>query len=197
MLRPQYGCSPCSVCSLPPKLPHVLLIGGTCVDVRLRQEQMQVDDAGVRRERARLVARGRVELLRLPRLLVAELRRAEVRQRLDGVEPVGAAEEREEVLAVIGEDRQLALLRQLPGEDRRDGVLGVRVHRRRAAVPRRVPCERRRSSGSARRPRAALGSSARSSGTRRRRSARPASSSRRRPSWPSPARGRRASTRAS
>src|SRR3954463_3913150 len=30
MLRPQYGCSPCSVCSLPPKLPHVLLIGGTC-----------------------------------------------------------------------------------------------------------------------------------------------------------------------
>ena len=65
------------------------------------------------------------------------------RERLDHVEPVGAAEEREEVLGVIREDRQLALLRQLPGEDRGHGVLGVWMHGRRAAVPRRVPRERR------------------------------------------------------
>src|SRR6188474_517829 len=30
MFRPQYGCVSVSACSSPPKLPHVLLIGGTC-----------------------------------------------------------------------------------------------------------------------------------------------------------------------
>ena len=75
-------------------------------------------------------------------VLLAELRRAQVRQRLDDVQLVRAAEKGEEVLRVIGEDRQRALLRQLSGEDGGDGLLRVRVHRRRAAEPDGVPGER-------------------------------------------------------
>ena len=47
-------------------------------------------------------------------LLLAELRRAQVRQRLDDVQLVRAAEKREEVLGVIGEDRQRACFGSCP-----------------------------------------------------------------------------------
>ena len=91
--------------------PRVADRTGSCADVRVGEQQVQVHDSRVRRQRARVVAGSRVELLGRPRLLLAELRWAQVCQRLDHVEPVRPAEEGEEVVAVIGEDRKRALLR--------------------------------------------------------------------------------------
>ena len=79
------------------------------------QQLVQVDDAGVLGERLRAVAERALE----PR---AERRRAEVRLVVDDVEGGGAAEEREQVLPVVGVDRELAGLREAAGQDRRDRV---------------------------------------------------------------------------
>ncbi len=57
---------------------------------------------------------------------------------LDHLELVGAAKEREQVLGMVGEDRQLTWLRQLAVQDRRHGLLGVGTDGRRVAIPCRV-----------------------------------------------------------
>ena len=73
------------------------------VGVRRRQHEVQVDDAGIVGERAGCV----LDLLcrRLALLLLADRRRAHVRQRLDPVHVIAPAEQREEALRVVRVDR--------------------------------------------------------------------------------------------
>ena len=72
----------------------------------------------------------------------AETGGTEAAQRLEGMDAIPAAEQREEVPRVVREERQLIVPRALSGEDRGDGPRGVVVVGRRASVPRRRPGER-------------------------------------------------------
>jgi hypothetical protein len=59
------------------------------------------------------------------------------------VQPVAAAEEREEVVAVLREERERVVLGVDAGEDRRDGVDRPGIDGRGVSEPRGVPSERR------------------------------------------------------
>ena len=155
--------------------------------IPLREHQVQVDDAEVVCERADPVFRGRVARLRRVR---AELLRAQVREPLDDLEVVAAAEEREQVLRMVAQDRKLVGLRELPVEDRRDRVLGVRMDGRRVPEPRRVAGERREVRPARAVDPCSSGPSATPSRTRRRRRGRRGSSTSRPRSSPAPRRPR-------
>ena len=100
----------------------------------VRQQLVQVDDARVLGQRGRAVTERALEVR-------AERGRAEVRLLVDHVELRGAAEEREQVLPVVGVDRELAGLREAAGEDRRDRVRRAFADGRRVLEPGRAARE--------------------------------------------------------
>ena len=100
----------------------------------VRQQLVQVDDAGVLGERGGAVTERALEV-------GAERGRAKVRLLVGDMELRRAAEEREQVLAVVGVDRELAGLREAAGEDRRDCVRRPFADGRRVLEPGRAPGE--------------------------------------------------------
>src|SRR6185312_15925286 len=83
----------------------------------VRQQLVQVDNPGVLGQRGGAVTER-------ARQVRAERGRAEMRLLVDDVQLRGAAEEGEQVLPVVGVDRELAASREASGEDRRDRVGG-------------------------------------------------------------------------
>ena len=117
---------------MPEVLPPVR-DGGDPVREVLGEQLMEVDHARVGVQRAE-PPRKRVARL------VAQLRRAEMRLRLDDVE-LASSEQREEVAWVVVVDRQLVRTRQPPGEERRDAVQGSFRDDALVRKPRRVALE--------------------------------------------------------
>ena len=107
--------------------------------VAVRQDQVQVHDPGVRRERPGLA---RDDLVLRGGDLAAERGRAQSRQRLQRDDAVAPAEHREEVVRVLRGDRELLGVGQEAAEDRRLRHLAQPVDRRRVAVPGRPSRER-------------------------------------------------------
>ena len=100
----------------------------------VRQQLVQVDDARVLGQRGRAVTERALEVR-------AERGRTEVRLLVGDVELRGTAEEREQVLPVVGVDRELAGLREAAGEDRRDRVRRPFADRGCVLEPGRAACE--------------------------------------------------------
>ena len=108
------------------------------VDVRLGQDEVEVDRADVRGERPCRV-RHRLRLCFV--FLAADRRGADAGQRLDRPHAVAPAEQREDAVGVLRRNGQLPGVGIEAAEHRRHRDLRQPVGRRRVAVPGRVACE--------------------------------------------------------